>query len=336
MATGSETIKATHNYSPIRLEPSRPSRTGQPPQRPAAMDGQVARMSAFLAHDSWLQYPLYLTFLIGSVVYTLVQNLIPTSLRKPISVPHKHLTMPRIPRPSSFLPVAVEILLNFGLYHLGQIARSSTRKLLEIPKSLSSIREEWYDVEGQKLKTYREMLNGQQALKNHVLAQGEMMCAADLFGHWTYHGILAFVWRMKALIHKPLFHHVAATNTHAVHARQIADLVPAPARKGTPILPATNAEKDDEYPTLKRLQQKIDAGKASVAAHVERHGLATHQEMFAGWLERTEGCDDDVARAQADQLALSTVMEQVLAGIAGDFSVLYFSMATAQLMSWVF
>lgn len=190
-----------------------------------------------------------------------------------------------------------------------------------------------------RLRTYREILNRQQALRNCCGAQLDDLDTREVVRNMLVQVALALCW-MSALFkdHIAAIWLVAEIENKALGYRQkIEDSVPPVVRKGEGIMPV--ARGGQQQCCLKRIQQRINRGQDLINQFLELElcQVEKDEDMWdeIEWLEEKDGeipadmPDED--RFLVNRVIFSAGLSWFLVSISYDFATFYLSILAIRL-----
>ncbi|GKT48468.1 uncharacterized protein ColSpa_08649 [Colletotrichum spaethianum] len=197
-----------------------------------------------------------------------------------------------------------------------------------------------------RLRSYREILNRQQALKNCCGAQSRSLETRDVARNMMLQAALAFCW-MWALFkdHLTLVWLLAAIENKCEGYRdRIEASIPPVFRKGEGTMPM--ARSDQTHCCLRRVQRQISRGHDLVSKFVELEMCDVGKEAVwdeTEWLSEKDGeipadmVDED--RFLVNRVAFSAGLSWLMVSISCDFATFYLLIlmlrAKSRLTKWL-
>ncbi|OLN94297.1 Thiol-specific monooxygenase 1 [Colletotrichum chlorophyti] len=193
-----------------------------------------------------------------------------------------------------------------------------------------------------RLRTYREILNRQQALKNCCDAQLQNLETRDVAKNMVLQVALAFCWAWA------LFKdHVAIVwllaeieNQSEGYREKIEETVPPVVRKGEGIMPV--ARNDRSHGCLNRIQRRIGRGQSLINRFVQLELCDIEKDDIWNetvWLQEKDGDipadmpDED--RFLVNRVVFSAGLSWIMVSISCDFATFYLFVLLLRLRSYV-
>ncbi|WYZ34313.1 hypothetical protein EsH8_I_000589 [Colletotrichum jinshuiense] len=192
-----------------------------------------------------------------------------------------------------------------------------------------------------RLRTYREILNRQQALKNCCGAQLRHLETRDVARNMLLQAALAFCWAWALLKdHVALVRLSAAIETKCRGYKEtIEQSVPPVVRKGEGIMPVARSDRS-HHCCLGRVQRQIDRGQRLISSFVQLDMCEVGKDSAwdeTEWLAEKDGeIPADMPhedRFLVNRVAFSAGLSWLMVSISCDFATFYFVVLVLRLRS---
>jgi hypothetical protein len=251
-------------------------------------------------------------------------------------------TMPLLPRLCDRPYLASDLARLFIEYVLGNslvqaLSENMNRlysafvAMVEVPVEESVDRKCW---SGPRIRSWREILNRQQAQKNYADRQLRGLGLWQLVKRAILHAVLVAYWAIASFHDRKCLGQFIklATKGLAHQTYMVNRAVPVVARKGEIVL-ESNTTPDRLHHRLRRAQHRIDTGQAAVTYFLAMKLVAAEGDneewSEEDWLCTADTIDDiseDIKemRLLLMRVILSDAMSRLMLKISWDFAVFYF------------